>query len=132
MQSIAALRSTTGVTTIEELSHLKVCQKVRLKHNALDAIEGLVHNVSGKKVAVLRENLGGPRWCREIATGSKPASEAGRARASQWRRGAKAPVARGKPGQGLFQGFGRKVWPKFVAEKQLGISCLPKQKVAHP
>jgi transcriptional antiterminator RfaH len=89
-QSISAVRSTKGVTTIvrfgfepallqgdvvqrirqmeqvreqatiEELNHLKVGQKVRLKHTALGAIEGLVHNVSSKRVAVLLEILGRP------------------------------------------------------------------------
>ena len=89
-QSISAVRSTKGVTTIvrfgfepallqedvvqrirlmeqlrlqatiEELNQLKVGQKVRLKHTALGAIEGLVHNVSSKRVAVLLEILGRP------------------------------------------------------------------------
>jgi transcriptional antiterminator RfaH len=89
-QSISAVRSTKGVTTIvrfgfdpallhddvvqrirqmeqlreqatiEELNHLKVGQKVRLKHTALGAIEGLVHNVSSKRVAVLLEIFGRP------------------------------------------------------------------------
>lgn len=89
-QSISAVRSTKGVTTIvrfgfepallhddvvqrirqmeqlrdqatiEELNQLKVGQKVRLKHTALGDIEGLVHNVSSKRVAVLLEILGRP------------------------------------------------------------------------
>jgi transcriptional antiterminator RfaH len=89
-QSISAVRSTKGVTTIvrfgfepalvtddvvqrirlmeqlrhqatiEELNHLKIGQKVLLKHTALGAIEGLVHNVSSKRVAVLLEILGRP------------------------------------------------------------------------
>jgi transcriptional antiterminator RfaH len=89
-QSISAVRSTKGVTTIvrfgfepallqddvvqrirqmeqlrqqatiEELNQLKVGQKVRLKHTALGAIEGLVHNVSSKRVAVLLEIMGRP------------------------------------------------------------------------
>ena len=89
-QSISAVRSTKGVTsivrfgfepallhddvvqrirlmeqlrhqaTIEEINQLKVGQKVRLKHTALGAIEGLVHNVSSKRVAVLLEILGRP------------------------------------------------------------------------
>ena len=46
--------------TIEELNQLKVGQAVRLKHTALGAIEGLVHNVSSKRVAVLLEILGRP------------------------------------------------------------------------
>jgi len=89
-QSISAVRSTKGVTTvvrfgfepallhdevvqrirqveqlrdqatIEDLNQLKVGQKVRLKHTALGAIEGLVHEVSSKRVAVLLEILGRP------------------------------------------------------------------------
>ena len=89
-QSISAVRSTKGVTTIvrfgfepallhddvvqrirqmeqlrdqatiEELNQLKVGQKVRLKHTALGDIEGLVHKVSSKRVAVLLEILGRP------------------------------------------------------------------------
>ncbi len=89
-QSISAVRSTKGVSTIvrfgfepallhddvvqrirhmallreqatiEELSQLKVGQKVRLKHTALGDIEGMVHNLSSKRVAVLLEILGRP------------------------------------------------------------------------
>jgi len=89
-QSIAAVRSTKGITslvrfgfepamlageiirtirqyeqtqnqaTIEELSELRKGQKVRLNHTALGAVEGLVQNVSSKRVAVLLEILGRP------------------------------------------------------------------------
>lgn len=89
-QSISAVRSTKGITTIvrfgfepaqihnelvgrirqleldrqhatlQELSSLKAGQSVRLKHTALGGIEGLVQSVSSKRVAVLLEMLGRP------------------------------------------------------------------------
>lgn len=89
-QSISAVRSTKGVSTIvrfgfepaelsgdivcrirqyeemqshatlQELSDLRVGQKVKLKHNALGGVEGLVQQVSSKRVAVLLEILGRP------------------------------------------------------------------------
>ncbi len=89
-QSISAVRSTQGITTVvrfgsepaqihnelvdrirqleqdrqhatlQELSNLKAGQSVRLKHSALGGIEGLVHSVSSKRVAVLLEILGRP------------------------------------------------------------------------
>lgn len=46
--------------TIEDLNQLKIGQAVRLKHTALGSIEGLVHNVSRKRVSVLLEILGRP------------------------------------------------------------------------
>ena len=46
--------------SIEELSHLRAGQRVRLKHTALDGLEGLVQQVSSKRVAVLLEILGRP------------------------------------------------------------------------
>ena len=78
---------------------------------------------SGQSISAVRSTKGGTRIVR---FGFGPA------RASQWGRRAKATVARGKPGQRLFQGLGREVWPELVAEKQFGISRLPKQEVAHP
>lgn len=89
-QSISAVRSTKGITTVvrfgfepamlhdtvverirqleqdrnhatlQELSDLKPGQSVRLKHTALGGIEGLVQSVSSKRVAVLLEILGRP------------------------------------------------------------------------
>ena len=89
-QSISAVRSTKGITTIVrfgfepavidevllqrirqleqdrnhatllELSKLKAGQTVRLKHTALDGVEGLVQSVSSKRVAVLLDILGRP------------------------------------------------------------------------
>jgi transcriptional antiterminator RfaH len=46
--------------TIETLNPLKIGQPVRLRHTALGTIEGLVHHVSSKRVAVLLEILGRP------------------------------------------------------------------------
>ena len=89
-QSISAVRSTKGITTIvrfgfepavideellrrirqleqvrnqatlQEISQLKAGQAVRLKHTALGGVEGLVQSVSSKRVAVLLEILGRP------------------------------------------------------------------------
>ena len=89
-QSIAAVRSTKGVTTLVrfgfepavvddgllqrirrieqdrdqatllELSQLKAGQTVRLQHAALSGVEGVIQNVSSKRVAVLLEILGRP------------------------------------------------------------------------
>ena len=89
-QSLSVVRSTRGVTSlvrfgheparlpqtlvlalreqealreqasIEELSNLRAGQRVRLKHTALDGLEGLVQQVSSKRVAVLLEILGRP------------------------------------------------------------------------
>lgn len=89
-QSISAVRSTKGVMTIvrfgfepavisgevvrlirqhetdrnhatlQELDNLRAGQKVKLKHNALQGVEGLVQSVSKNRVAVLLEILGAP------------------------------------------------------------------------
>ena len=60
VQRIRQMEQLRDQATIEELNQLKVGQKVRLKHTALGAIEGLVQNVSSKRVAVLLEILGRP------------------------------------------------------------------------
>ena len=60
VQRIRLMEQMRDQATIEELNQLKVGQKVRLKHTALGAIGGLVHNVSSKRVAVLLEILGRP------------------------------------------------------------------------
>jgi transcriptional antiterminator RfaH len=89
-QSISAVRSTKGITTIvrfgfepallqdelvqrirqveqdrnhatlQELSNLRPGQSVRLKHTALGGMDGLIQSVSSKRVAVLLEILGRP------------------------------------------------------------------------
>ena len=46
--------------TLQEMSNFKAGQKVKLKHVALGALEGLVQSVSSKRVAVLLEILGRP------------------------------------------------------------------------
>ena len=60
VQRIRQMEQLRDQATIEELNQLKVGQKVRLKHTALGPIEGLVQNVSSKRVAVLLEILGRP------------------------------------------------------------------------
>ncbi len=89
-QSIAAVRNTKGIMTIvrfgfepavlsgevvrlirqheternhgtlQELDKLSAGQKVKLKHNALQGVEGLVQSVSKNRVAVLLDILGAP------------------------------------------------------------------------
>jgi transcriptional antiterminator RfaH len=46
--------------TLQEMSNFKAGQKVKLKHVALGALDGLVQSVSRKRVAVLLEILGRP------------------------------------------------------------------------
>ncbi|PUE09159.1 transcriptional activator RfaH [Limnohabitans sp. T6-5] len=60
VQRIRQLEQDRNHATLQELSNLKVGQAVRLKHNALGGIEGLIQNVSSKRVAVLLEILGRP------------------------------------------------------------------------
>lgn len=60
VQRIRQMEQLRDQATIEELNQLKVGQKVRLKHTALGDIEGLVQKVSSKRVAVLLEILGRP------------------------------------------------------------------------
>lgn len=45
---------------LQELRKLQAGQAVRLKHTALDSIEGMIQSVSSKRVAVLLEILGRP------------------------------------------------------------------------
>lgn len=60
VQRIRQLEQVRQHATLQELNQLKVGQAVRLKHTALGSIEGLVQNVSSKRVAVLLEILGRP------------------------------------------------------------------------
>ena len=60
VQRIRQLEQVRHQATLQELSQIKVGQAVRLKHTALGSIEGLVQNVSSKRVAVLLEILGRP------------------------------------------------------------------------
>ena len=60
VRQIRQMEQERDQATLQELSQLKVGQAVRLKHTALGAIEGLVQNVSSKRVAVLLEILGRP------------------------------------------------------------------------
>jgi transcriptional antiterminator RfaH len=60
VQRIRQLEQDRNHATLQELSQLKVGQTVRLKHNALGGVEGLIQSVSSKRVAVLLEILGRP------------------------------------------------------------------------
>ncbi len=60
VRRIRQLEQDRNHATLQELSNLKVGQSVRLKHTALGGIEGLIQNVSSKRVAVLLEILGRP------------------------------------------------------------------------
>lgn len=60
VQRIRQMEQDRQQATIEQLNQLKVGQAVRLRHTALGALEGLVHQVSSKRVAVLLEILGRP------------------------------------------------------------------------
>lgn len=60
VQRIHQLEQDRQQATLQELSNLKVGQTVRLKHNALGGVEGLIQSVSSKRVAVLLEILGRP------------------------------------------------------------------------
>lgn len=60
LRRIRQLEEDRNHATLLELSNLKAGQTVRLKHSALDGVEGMVQNVSSKRVAVLLEILGRP------------------------------------------------------------------------
>ena len=60
VQRIRLLEQDRNHATLQELSNLKAGQTVRLKHTALGNIQGLIQNVSSKRVAVLLEILGRP------------------------------------------------------------------------
>ena len=60
VQRIRQLEQDRNHATLQELSNLKAGQAVRLKHNALGGVEGLIQSVSSKRVAVLLEILGRP------------------------------------------------------------------------
>jgi transcriptional antiterminator RfaH len=58
---VASLREfevSQNQATLQEISNFKVGQKVKLKHVALGAFEGLIQSVSKKRVAVLLEIMG--------------------------------------------------------------------------
>jgi transcriptional antiterminator RfaH len=60
VQRIRQLEQDRNQATLQDLSNLKAGQTVRLKHNALGGVEGLIQSVSSKRVAVLLEILGRP------------------------------------------------------------------------
>ena len=57
---IRSLEEKLNETGIEAASLYKAGQAVKLQHNALDNLHGLVQSVSGKRIAVLMEILGRP------------------------------------------------------------------------
>ncbi len=60
VQAIRDLERSREQATLEELTELREGQKVRLRHTALSGLEGLVSQISGKRVAVLLDILGRP------------------------------------------------------------------------
>lgn len=60
VQAIRRFEQEREQATLQELSNLRVGQAVRLRHTALNGLEGLVQTVSSKRVAVLLEILGRP------------------------------------------------------------------------
>jgi transcriptional antiterminator RfaH len=60
IQEILSLEQTRNQISVQEASPFKVDQAVKLKHNALHNVQGLVHSVGSKRIAVLLEILGRP------------------------------------------------------------------------
>jgi transcriptional antiterminator RfaH len=58
--TLKAFETPHNPATLQEMSNFQAGQKVKLKHVALGALEGLVQSVSSKRVAVLLEILGRP------------------------------------------------------------------------
>ena len=58
--TIQAFEAEQNQATLDQMTHFKAGQKVKLKHVALGNMEGLVQSVSAKRVAVLLEILGRP------------------------------------------------------------------------
>ena len=60
VQRIRQLEQDRNQATLQQLSQLKPGQTVRLTQTALVGVEGLIQNVSSKRIAVLLEILGRP------------------------------------------------------------------------
>jgi transcriptional antiterminator RfaH len=60
VQAIVSLEQTRNQISVQEASPYKVDQAVKLKHNAFHNVQGLVHSVGSKRIAVLLEILGRP------------------------------------------------------------------------
>jgi len=60
LHRIRQLEELRTQATWEQLSPIRAGQAVRIRHAALDGVEGLVQSVSSKRVAVLLEILGRP------------------------------------------------------------------------
>lgn len=57
---IRQLEQDRNQASLQDMNSLRLGQSVRLKHTALNGVEGLVQSVSSKRVAVLLEILGRP------------------------------------------------------------------------
>lgn len=64
LQRIRRLEQDRAQATWEQLSPIRSGQRVRIRHPALDGVDGLVQSVSSKRVAVLLEILGRPAVVR--------------------------------------------------------------------
>ncbi len=60
VQVIRQLELSRNEVSVQDASPFKAGQAVRLKHNALNNIQGLVHSVGSKRIAVLLEIMGRP------------------------------------------------------------------------
>lgn len=60
VRRIRQLEQDRNQASLQDTHSLRLGQSVRLKHTALNGVEGLVQNVSSKRVAVLLEILGRP------------------------------------------------------------------------
>ena len=60
VEVIRQLEQSRNQIKVQEASPFKTGQSVRLKHNALHNMQGLVHSVGSKRIAVLLEIMGRP------------------------------------------------------------------------
>ncbi len=60
LQTIRQLEHSRNQLSVQDASPYKAGQRVRLKHNALNNMQGLVHSVGSQRVAVLLEIMGRP------------------------------------------------------------------------
>ena len=60
LQLIRELEQSRNQVSVQEASPFKTGQRVRLKHNALNNMQGLIQSVGAKRVAVLLEIMGRP------------------------------------------------------------------------
>ena len=60
LQLIRDLEQSRNHVSVQDASPFKAGQSVRLKHNALNNMQGLVHSVGSQRIAVLLEIMGRP------------------------------------------------------------------------